>query len=380
MAIQYVGGATANTDASLSVTVSLTGLSGGLASSPAQGDFVIATLAQVGSIDRNLTVTTSGYTEAAEPYGNDTADANVLTAYKRMGASPDTDVTLTSEGGGGALVAVVSVWRGVDAVTPMDVAVTSASGGNTDRPNPAAITPVTAGTVIVVTGGSGTVNNVAGTPLAQAGAELSNFLSIAKKAAAADSTSLVASGSYHSWAAGAFDPVAFVGGGNAASDAWGSVTLALRPALTYTLDAATGSLTLTGGAATFVRDIVMAAGSGALTLAGGAADLARGFTMPADGGTLVFAGATVDFIADRLLSADGGALTLAGGNASLVFERVLMAEGGTLSFFARGLSTGWKRRPDFGRGGPGRPGYPQRGSSNRPRRDAYAVRGPHSWR
>ena len=229
--IEYVGGrthtfngTTGNTSISLSGT-----LTGGLASSPAANDFVIVTYATESSGDIDLTMVTAGYTEVTDLWGNDSIDVNLAVYTKHMGATPDADVVVgptTNAGYPGAVT--IHVWRGVDLTTPMDVAATTATGGNSGHPNPPAITPTTLGAVIVVCAAAGSLN--AGVTLSQSGSELSNFRAAYSDNGDATNNDVTAAMGSKAWSgSGAFDPVALVGNASA-SLAWAALTLALRPA------------------------------------------------------------------------------------------------------------------------------------------------------
>lgn len=224
--IQFVGGATAAQSGSSSPSISLTGLTGGLASSPSPGDLVVVAVESNAAGNLALSASTSGFTQVVDLHGDDTVDANLLVAYKIMSGSPDSSVAASLDGATNSAIAVW-VFRGVNASNPLDVAATSATGANSDRPNPPSITPVTAGAVIVAIGGGAGSGDVTGALLAQSGSELSNFLTAGAYTGA--STPLIAGG-WVAWASGAFDPAGLVGGANSGSSAWAGVTLALRPA------------------------------------------------------------------------------------------------------------------------------------------------------
>lgn len=223
-AIQYVGGTSAAVTGSTATTtnVSLTSLTGGLASAPADGDVVIVYYGVGSTADRNLSVTTSGYIEVADIYANDTFDANLSVSYKRMTSTPDTQVTVSATGATGDAGAVaIHVWRGVDSVVVFDTAAITATGTNSVLCNPGAITPVTAGTVIVA-GGAGAHNAGVQTFTSS---DLSNFVTLGGPNSTNDVT--VGLGS-KTWTSGAFNPAAF--GFSAADNAafsWAAVTLAL---------------------------------------------------------------------------------------------------------------------------------------------------------
>ena len=147
MAIQYVGGVSANS-ASASYSLSLTSLTGGIASSPASTDLVVVITGFTATADGNPGVTSpsSGVTEIQDLYVNGTtADANLSVSYFFAGAT--TSVTVTGNTTAGATA--ILVFRGVNATTPIDLASTTATSTSTFDPDPPAITPVTTGSAII---------------------------------------------------------------------------------------------------------------------------------------------------------------------------------------------------------------------------------------
>src|SRR3990167_2261703 len=225
MALQYVGGTSYTENTDDTPNVSLTGLTGGLSSSPAAGDIVVVAMSATGSGDKALAFVTTGYTVIAELNSADTEDTNLLVGYKVMGGTPDTAVDLSHDAGGGSATAV-HVWRNINA-TPLDVTSTTATGIDTGRPDPPSITPTTSGAVVIVVGGSDTTGDDTASPLAQSGSELSNFIA-ASKNISTTRTAHVAMGSY-AWTSGAFDPAAFVGADTSVTSSWAAVSVALRP-------------------------------------------------------------------------------------------------------------------------------------------------------
>ncbi len=107
-----------------------------------ENDLVIVATNVAAISDLDISMTTSGYTEVADLYSNDSADVNLGVFYKKMGAVPDTTAVTT---GGGAdsergVSAVALVFRTVDTATPMDVAATTSSGNsNSSLPDPPSI-------------------------------------------------------------------------------------------------------------------------------------------------------------------------------------------------------------------------------------------------
>ncbi|WP_066210248.1 MULTISPECIES: DUF2807 domain-containing protein [Sphingomonadales] len=230
MALEYVGGKTAAITASTSTAtnVSLTDLSGGLASAPAAGDIVIVGYATCSTIDRAIGVNTAGYAEIAELYANDTNDANLSVSWKIMGSTPDTTVAISATGSASDPGSVaIHVWRGVDATTPLDVTSTTATALNSWVPNPPSITPVTSGAVVLALG-AGAGSSAPSAIGSITNSDLSNF--IARSVDNAFRSVGIGVGSF-AWTSGAFDPAAFtVAGTDSTLNSSASLTLALRPA------------------------------------------------------------------------------------------------------------------------------------------------------
>ena len=92
------------------------------------------------NVDHDMAMVTTGYTEVADLFSDDTREANLGVFWKVMGATPDTSATVTGLGGIDASVgAVCMVFRGVDTTTPMDVTPTTATALSTFNPDPPSI-------------------------------------------------------------------------------------------------------------------------------------------------------------------------------------------------------------------------------------------------
>lgn len=232
MSLQYVGGNTATKAGATSgnSTISLTALTGGISSSAAAGDIVIAVFATGSTADRTLSITdgTTAYTLiATELYANGTTnDTNLRVAYKRLTAA-DASVTFGPTGNNADAGAMaVHVWRGADSINPLDVAATTATGTGTGRPNPAAITPTTTGTVIIIAGGASAATGAVFTA-----SYLSNFRTVTS---ADTQDAMVGIGSI-AWTSGTYDGAQWTGGTTNAADSWAAVTIALKDAVDQTL-------------------------------------------------------------------------------------------------------------------------------------------------
>lgn len=173
-----------------------------------------------------MAVTTpTGYTALGQlNQSAQTNDTSMNVSYKVMGGTPDTAVTIPGTGNNAFGEAYsIQVFRGVSTSTPMDVTSVSAGATGTGRPDPAAITPVTAGAWVVICGGGAAGTGANYTAPAN---YTTNFLT----ANGADTTdAMVGSGYWTGWTSGAENPAAYTGGTTGATDSWASYTLAIRP-------------------------------------------------------------------------------------------------------------------------------------------------------
>ena len=260
-ALTYIGTAEGSGN-SAGYNVSLSGLS------LQEGDIVVVATGFVSTSNLDPGVGTAGYTEEVDLYKGDTRDTNFSVSWKIMGSSPDTTVSCNGSGSASnGSVCVVHAWRGVDQGTPMDTAVTSASGGNASNPDSPSITPVTSG-AIVISAGLGTMAAVDNAVTAPTGYSNQADISVDPSSAA---TVGIAS---KAWTSGAEDPAAWTNFTTTTSDSWGAATVALRPAFapTVTTSDAT-SITQTG--ATF---------NGNITSTGGIGPTVRGFAWGTNSG------------------------------------------------------------------------------------------------
>jgi len=238
MAITFVGSATGSTgtsgDASFTITLPAT----------QENDIVIVAVGWSSPSDDAPGVSTSGYTEIAEIYADDNADANLSVSWKLMGATPDTEVIcLTRNSVNVDSVGIAYVFRGVDTASPIDVSATTATGTNSAVPDPASITPTTAGAFVVACG-LGTASYAAGDSSVTPPAGYTNGVSIPSVYCSYGCTLAVASKAWSG--SGAEDPAAWTGWTTSSLDSWGAVTVALRPIVL--IEPPSGSLTITGSA------------------------------------------------------------------------------------------------------------------------------------
>jgi len=209
--------------------VSLTSLSGGIASAAAANDIVIAIYgagSQADDLSLSITDGSTAYTLlGSELYSDDTRDTNLRVAYKIMGGTPDTTTTFGPTGNvSWAGLLAVYVWRGVDTTTPIDVTVQTATGIDTLLVNPPSITPTTAGAVIVCAGAGARGSTTSADTYSSS--DLSNFYSLHSS----DDTGVVVGVGSKDWISGAFDAAQWTFDGiDNSFFSWGAVALVLRP-------------------------------------------------------------------------------------------------------------------------------------------------------
>ncbi len=99
----------------------------------------------------NTAPTPSGWTLVGSAVQNDTYNTGVTVFYKRMGATPDTSVSLPNSNGNtsAAHIAYGYVFRGVDTTTALDVTYQTSTIQNSYLVTPASITPTTSGAMAV---------------------------------------------------------------------------------------------------------------------------------------------------------------------------------------------------------------------------------------
>lgn len=193
----------------------------------APNDLVVVSLSAVSTNtnDRTGTAAITGYSSTALKYQTGPSTAtNLVVQHKVMGGVPDASFTMGS-GAGNWWSGTVFVFRGVDVVTPIDVAAVIASGTATDLADPGAVTPAAAGALIHAIYAAAQATATAWT----APSGISGFQQISNPNAATKPR--IGAGYAKQWAAAAFNPAAVTGGeATKTSDQWVGITLALRPA------------------------------------------------------------------------------------------------------------------------------------------------------
>ena len=226
MAISYVGGQVAGRAGATSTTNVTFSFSGGSNTTPQAGDLVVVTIV-VGTQGRtpSLSIAAQGYTVLTQQNANGTTyDTSMVVAYKRMGSTPDTLVTMPSTGNvQDAQRWTIQCFRGVDATTPMDATAVPATGTGTGRPNPGAILPVTTGAWVTIHGGGSAGTGANYTAPA-------NFTTNFRTGFTADTNdAMVGSGYWSGWTSGSVDPAAYTGGHHQRRRLLGSVHTGVAP-------------------------------------------------------------------------------------------------------------------------------------------------------
>ena len=232
--IQFVGSVVVNgSGATTPQTLTLSsGLTGGIGSAAATGDFVVVLNGWGAGTDDTPTISTSGYTVLSP--GTDRyvsavsgGDANGIAGFKYFSGAPDASVQVTWSGNAAkGAVAAALVFRGVNAATQMDVTETVASSNSSILVDPSSITPITAGAKVLVLGiAAGNATNITWNMPSSI-----NGWTTAYGTGSTHSSALGAG--YYDWTSGAYDPAAWTlaTGSDATTKSYMSWTLALRPA------------------------------------------------------------------------------------------------------------------------------------------------------
>ena len=232
--IQFVGSVVVNgSGATTPQTLTLSsGLTGGIGSSAATGDLVVVLNGWGAGTDDAPTISTAGYTvlsPGTDRYSNAIGggDANAIAGYKYFSGAADANVQVTWPGvASKGSVACAMVFRGVNAVTQMDVTETVANSTSSILVAPSGITPSNFGAKVLVLGlGAGNATNITWNTPASI-----NGWTTAYGTGSTHSSALGAG--FYNWTSGPLTPAAWTlaTGADATTKSFLSWTLALRPA------------------------------------------------------------------------------------------------------------------------------------------------------
>jgi hypothetical protein len=221
-ALAFVGGVGSSLTASTAPSYSLTSLTGGTNSAPSAGDLVVAAIQINDTTNRDITCTTSGYTEVADLYANNSGgDDCQLAVYYKVLTAADTSVAFSFGGASLASRFVVHVWRKPN-LTPLDATTTTATTTTYTSLDAPSITTATNNAVVIAIGavadGDSSLTGIS------VPSGMSNFFSAGAAANRLGIASIARA------TAGAYDPPAFGITGSPGGDASTcSATMALKP-------------------------------------------------------------------------------------------------------------------------------------------------------
>lgn len=184
------------------------------------GDFVLL-FVSMGSTDTfgfaATPATPTGYTFIA---GTTQSFTKMRAFYKFMGPTPDTSVSITNSSSNDAS-AIALVFRGVNTTTPVDVT-SVVVNGSTD---PGAITPVTAGAIVIAA--ASVSDGFSSSMLTSGPTGYSNLVGTTAHAFLGEFWARMATAT-KTWTSGSENPSVFTPAGGGTSNS--ALTIALRPA------------------------------------------------------------------------------------------------------------------------------------------------------
>lgn len=217
--VDFVGGRVqAFIGTSSNQTISLTGLTGGIATAPALGDLVVVCYGIGSSGAGTISVVTAGYTSLYSGYANDTYDSNLIIRYKQLTTAETSVVVSGTVSTANAGIVGIYVFRNTATAlaTPVANIIT-----NSRLPVFPAVTPTIDGSVIMVVGVGGASSGATYT----ANGGINGFLTLNS----IDTNDIQIGIGWYSWVTGAFTPPAFTGATNT-SDSAIAVTIIIPPA------------------------------------------------------------------------------------------------------------------------------------------------------
>lgn len=344
MAITFVGshvGTHASTSAqTVTFATALRNESNNLVTALQTGDIVLVAVENASTVNRTQAqLTPSGYTAAhADNYQNDSNDSNFLVSYKVMGATPDTTVSIPASNATTAGVGyAIYVFRGVDTVTPMDVAPVVAGAINTGVADAAAITPATSGAWIAVFAGAAVAAGAVFTNPAGMSATTNHFRSATITTTTNDAN--IGGALYTAWASGSYDPAVFGGSTSTNTGSWSAVTIALRPYLAPIVSTlGVSTLALVGQDAATIRETSSTLATAVVDHAGqivaSVQDVvtALGVALLANAGqTMASTNSTISALTAATLTAAGAALASIAATTHVVTAAVLANVGAAIA-------------------------------------------------
>ena len=177
------------------------------------------------SADVDLTMTTTGYSELADLYSNDTSDSCLGVFRKKQGATPDSTAICTESGaesGTTGIAGVVTVLIGVDTTTQEDAATTTATATDSGTPDPPAIVTATAGAWVLAIGSSSEADAVSNAP--------TNYTNLIDRQTALITNTNIMMSTREIWSHKKENPGKYADISGNTLDSWCAATVAVRPA------------------------------------------------------------------------------------------------------------------------------------------------------
>ena len=222
--IKFVG---SNTQVgSVSSTISLTALTGGIGASAIEND-VVMILVSSDNNAQTISIVTAGFTQLdVQQNSNDTRDTASAVFYKVMGSTPNTSVQVTSTGN---YAIIAYVMRGVNTSSPIESTTVGTTGINSNLvDSPAIVAPTTSGAYIFTLGAGSDDSNASARNVTPAGFTNSVFRN------SLGGNVVVAVFASARWTpesvGGVIDPSNFSFTGGISGDSFSAFTIALKPA------------------------------------------------------------------------------------------------------------------------------------------------------
>ena len=223
--LEFVGSRTfTDSGTTVTFTVPLTSLTGGISSAPRAGDLVVAFIGQA-SAGSNAVPMPADWTQLARVSADDTYDSDLYVIYKTMGATPDTGFNITGGLDSSQNSLAVAIFVYANAVASIH---TTASGIDGVLCDPPSITPTVSGSV-VVSGGVGA--HRLGGSASYSSSDFSLFLSASGEGITSFGRDATIGVGVFEWTSGAFNPGIFTfSGSSATTDSWAALSLVITPA------------------------------------------------------------------------------------------------------------------------------------------------------
>lgn len=289
------------------------------------------------------TVSVSGWTELASSPQENAGQNHKLSAFYKIAAGSDADVSITDPGNHG--IAQILVFSGVDTSSPIDSTTGSSPNTNAASVTCPSVTTAADGCAVLHIAGTGRDINTTAQFDSWANANLVSITEVA------DELTGNAGGGGFGAAWGILTTAGASGTATATqavSGVWTAITVALKPAgggATNTDTAAgSGSIAITGSSAVALRSYLGIAASGSITLSGSAASAVRTFLATTASGSITLTGSAANGVytpVGTLTSvADSGSIVLTGSSAIGRHDYLAAASSGSITITGSAANAG----------------------------------------